>query len=627
MLNWLGKFLGKTTEETSQLYAQKGLQGQPQQPPGAMEAGKRDLVDFLAPGGMVEREDSIVFPGEGVVRIWYVQDLPTEMPREALDAIYDFPGEIRISMLARTMNKEAVRAFLKQQRTLQHADLITRAQKGMVADYAKQADLAEVEQTLRELQITHRAPVELCWTIGLWGQDEEELEEQSRRLEDLMRDADLTFFRAALRQERGLYSVQPFGVNFLGESRNVDVGSLAGMFPFARRTWTDPKGVPYGIDRTTGAWVIVDDFSLPNFNMLVIGEQGSGKSMFLKYKATWAVLLGMRCFIIDLEGEYEPMCAALGGTYLDMSLTSSHKLNVFDLNSRDPAAWMNGLQDILSWLEIVLGGLTAGERNVILAPAYERAMAEAGIIRDDPATWTRIPPRVSDLYEVLRVNERPAAQDLADRLYAVAMGVYRDAFDCQTNVDADAELVVFGLRDVHRDMQPIRMRQVMSYIWARVLTGFSPTLVIVDEAWRWLSQPGAAQDLSEMARRFRKHYAGLNLATQHGGDLSASVGATVIRDTAAAVVLFRHGASHAPGVARLFRLNELEMEELVGLNAGESILVMGPVHLPLYTPIPPDWYTVWTTHPEELAAMRRTMFSATLPVQPAQVSLSAEARN
>jgi len=604
MLDWLRKLV--PTEEGEQPSAPQPPQEKTTDTPQALQKGRRQLADFLAPGAMIEHQDKIIFPGEGAVRIWFISDLPPEMPRGSLDAIYDFPGEVRISLITRPMDKEAVRAFLKQQRVLQAADLMARAQKGMVPDYGKQADLMEVEGTLRELSVSHRAPVELCWTIGLWAETEEDLEEESRRLEDLMRDADLTFFRASLVQEKGLYTVQPFGVNFLDHARNVDAAALAGMFPFARRTWTDLKGIPYGIDRTTGAWVIVDTFAQPNFNMLIIGEQGSGKSMFLKYKATWAVLLGMRVFIIDLEGEYEPMAEALSGTYLDMSLTSPHKLNIFDLNPRDPAAWMNNLSDVLSWLEIALGGLTAGERNVILAPAYERVMAEAGILRDDPSTWGRIPPRISDLYEALRVDERPAAQDLADRLYAVAMGVYRDAFDCQTNVDVDAPLVVFGLKNVHRDMQPLRMRQVMSYIWARILTGFSPTLVIVDEAWRWLAQPGAAQDLAEMARRFRKHYAGLDLATQHGSDLSSSPDAVVIRDTAAQVLLFRHGASHAPGVAQLFGLNQLEMEELVGLDVGESILLLGPVHLPLYTPIPPDLYPVWTTHPEELAAFPGT---------------------
>jgi len=100
------------------------------------------------------------------------------------------------------------------------------------------------------------------------------------------------------------------------------------------------------------------------------------------------------------------------------------------------------------------------------------------------------------------------------------------------------------------------MRQVHTFIWANVLSKLQPTLVGVDEAWRWLEHPGASQDLAERARRFCKRNAGVHLATQHGGDLSASQQAVVIRDTAALTVLFRQTAAAVPSVASLFGLNE-----------------------------------------------------------------------
>jgi type IV secretory pathway VirB4 component len=326
--------------------------------------------------------------------------------------------------------------------------------------------------------------------------------------------------------------------------------------------------------------------------------------MFLKYKATWAVLLGMRCYILDLEGEFEPMCHALNGTYLDMALTSPHHMNILDLNPEDPDAWFNGMQDVLAWLEIALGTLTHKERNVILIPAYERIMKEAGIKPDDPATWRKKPPVLSDLYAVLHTDERREAQDLADRLQTLAEGVYSAAFSQHTNVNPRSSLVVFGLKNVHADMQALRMRQVHTFIWANVLSKLQPTLVVVDEAWRWLEHPGAAHDLAEMARRFRKRNAGVHLATQHGGDLSASQQAVVIRDTAALTVLFRQTAASVPSVASLFGLNEVEVRELLTLDRGESVLLIGPNHIPLFTVIPPDWYPLWTTDPRDQGLVR-----------------------
>ena len=567
-----------------------------------LHVGARDLVDHLAPAAMKIEADRIHLVGEGWVRVWFVEDLPPTIGRGSLDTIYDFPGEVRVSLLTRPLDKSAVREHLRQRRTTLYAENMTRTQQGRLPEFTAQDELAETETTLRDIESSHLPPLELLWTMALYGRTEEELEEQSRRFEDYLHDANLRFYRASLRQEDGLYSVQPFGVNYLGHGRNITTSALAGMFPFARRLQADAMGIPYGIDRTTGTWVIVNDFALPNSNLLIVGEQGSGKSMFLKYKATWAVLLGMRCYILDLEGEFEPMCQALNGTYLDMSLTSPHHMNILDLNPEDPDAWHNGMQDVMAWLEIALGTLTHKERNVILIPTYERIMRDAGIQPDDPTTWRKTPPVLGDLYAVLRNgDERREAQDLADRLQTLADGVYASAFGQHTNVNPRSPLVVFGLKNVHPDMQALRMRQVHTFIWANVLSKLQPTLVVVDEAWRWLEHPGASQDLAEMARRFRKRNAGVHLATQHGGDLSASQQAVVIRDTAALTVLFRQTAASVPSVASLFGLNEVEARELLTLDRGESVLLLGPNHIPLYTVIPPDWYPLWTTDPRDSA--------------------------
>lgn len=566
-----------------------------------LNVGQRELADHLAPAAIQFDPDRIHIVGEGWVRVWFVEDLPTVLGRGALDAIYDFPGEIRVSLITRPMDKAAVREHLRQRRTALFAENMTRAQQGRLPDHAAQAELEETERALQDLELSHLPPLQLLWTIALYGRTAEELDELTRRLEDYMLDADLRFFRASFRQEEGLYSVQPFGVNFLGHGRNITVSALAGMFPFARRLQADLEGIPFGIDRTTGAWVIINPFAQNNYNMLIVGAQGSGKSMFLKYQTTWAVLLGMRCYVLDLEGEFEPMCRALNGTYLDMSLTSPNHMNIFDLNPDDPDAWHNGLQDTLAWLELALGTLTPKERNVILVPTYERVMRAAGLDPDNPNTWHKPAPVLSDLYEALRSDERRDAQDLADRLMTMAVGVYAQAFSQRTNVNPRSPLVIFGLKNVHPDMQALRMRQINTFIWANVLSRMQPTLMIVDEAWRWLEHPGAARDLAEMSRRFRKRNAGVWLATQHGGDLSASQQAVVIRDTAAMTVLFRQTQASVGAVAQLFGLNNVEAREMLTLDRGESILILGANHIPVYTVIPPAWYPYWTTDPRDRA--------------------------
>lgn len=573
----------------------------------ALEIGIRDLVDHIAPGGMQIYADCIEIVGEAWVRVWFIEDMPPVMGRAQLESLYNFPAEIRHSLQILPLDKSAVREQLRQRRTSLHAEMLTRQRQGRLADFNAQDELGETERTLYELESTHLPPQELLWTIALYASNRVELDNLSRKLEDYLLDADIKAHRASLRQEEALHTTQPFGVNFIGHGRNVNTAALAGMFPFSRRLRSDPRGIPYGIDRSTGGWVIINDFELTNSNLLIIGEQGSGKSMFLKYKTMWSILLGIRVYILDLEGEFESMCRALGGEYLDMALTSPHHMNMLDLNPNDPDAWTNGMQDAMAWLAIALGAgknqLTPRERNVVLIPAYQRVMEAAGIFQEDEKTWHKPPPKLSDLYLALRSDQRRDAQDIADRLETMAVGVYAKTFSSPTNINSNASLVVFGLKNVHPDMQALRMRQIQTFIWSNVLARMQPTMVVVDEAWRWLTHESAANDLSEMARRFRKRYAGLHLATQHGIDLSRSEEAVVIRDTAAITMLFRQNSSALPGLQSLFSLDELECRELLTLDQGESILLVDGNRFPIYTAIPPAWYSYWTTRPAELQTL------------------------
>ena len=55
---------------------------------------------------------------------------------------------------------------------------------------------------------------------------------------------------------------------------------------------------------------------------------------------------------------------------------------------------------------------------------YDEVMRQAGILRDDPATWDRPAPRLSDLRMVLERAEETAARELAQLLYIYTEGMY-----------------------------------------------------------------------------------------------------------------------------------------------------------------------------------------------------------
>ena len=180
-------------------------------------------------------------------------------------------------------------------------------------------------------------------------------------------------------------------------------------------------------------------------------------------------------------------------------------------------------------------------------------MADIGITQEIRSSWRKgigQMPVLSDLYTALLVEEHKAARDVAARLKEYAVGMYANAFNARTTINPRSPLVVFDVSHVRNEaLKALRMRQIVTFIWSRMLRGDAPTLVVVDEAWHWLRHPQAAAELEEMARRFRKRYGGLQLGTQHIYDLESSGSAQVIRETGDIGALFwRQPVCRAPGI-------------------------------------------------------------------------------
>lgn len=576
--------------------------------PAEWRTGARDFVDRIAPSDLDgAAPDRLVMHQDGAyIRSWWIEDLPLQMAFEAMDPLLHFPARITHSMVVEPLSVEEARQALKSQRVATQAGVLTRLQQRRLVDYDQVEEVRSIERELERLQLAGQVPLRLYWVITVFASSEEELEDLTGKIEDLLLASDLTFHRAVWRQEQAFRSLVPLGVNFLGEWRNVNADTLAVLYPFSRRSHYQPHGIPYGIDRDSGAWVILDDWSLPtNSNALILGEMGSGKSMFLKWKALWHYLLGERVFIIDLEDEFRPLADLVGVEYVDLGLTSEVTLNVISLNPDDPEGYYSAVQDLVGWVRMAAGGLTAAEENALFR-AYARMMQKVGVVEDDRSTWTKPPgelPTLQDIYSALIVDDRPAARDVAERLEQFAVGMYARAFSARTTLDPRGRLVIFGMARVQDErLKSLRMRQVISYIWGRMTGPIVPTVVMVDEAWHWLRHPHAAGDLEAIGRRFRKRQGALQLATQHFLELQATGSAQVIRDTAGITVLFRHRRAAAGAVAQLFGLNEAEASNLQVLAPGEALIIVGDDRIPVYVAVPPDLLALFSTRPQDRQA-------------------------
>lgn len=588
----------------------KKLAAPPNPQEDILRAGEATLQDDLAPSDLEIGHDWFRV-GTMYARAYFVHDLPSNQVFVPL-GIYNFPAQTWMGWHIYPEDAAQVHEALKHRRTILAAANINDARSGKMGSFIRNAEIDGADQALAEIELAGETIYQMGWYMVVWAASRPDLDETSARFEDALKRADVRFFRAGSLQEQAIHSVLPTGTDRLARTRNMSSGALGEMFPFVRKTYYDPQGIHYGIHRHTGTWIVLDPFAkeLSNGTTLVLGQSGRGKSTFLKAFVDGAVPMGHRVVIVDLENEFGALCRDLGGVFVDLRRGSDVRMNIFDLNPQAADAPAQGLSVLKGFIRAAVSRpLSDIEEGPVIHQAYVRVLKEAGIDFRDPQTWNRTPPRLSDFVLALReAEQRKEGEALAACLFAYTEGMYADDFDTHTSVDVQNNpLVVFGLRDVAQDMLPMRIWQIQNYIWSHVVTPGQniPTHVIVDEGWHLLRYPHMVADLSAMARRFRKYYAGLWLATHFVEDLLRSDDAKSICDTADTVVLFGQKQTAAPVLGQLFSLNQAEVAELPRLGKGEAILLYGRTHIPLFVPVDPERMPLYSTSPQEDGTLAR----------------------
>jgi len=167
-------------------------------------------------------------------------------------------------------------------------------------------------------------------------------------------------------------------------------------------------------------------------------------------------MMGTDIIIIDPEKEYEHLAETVGGSFINISLTSEHHINPFDLPparvDESPAEVLkSNILNLTGLLRVMLGDLTAEQVGIL-----DRALSETYASRDitPESDFSKLtPPLMEDLQSVLENMEGGA--ELADRLYKFTRGTFAGFLNQPTNIDINNRLVVFGIRDLEDELRPI----------------------------------------------------------------------------------------------------------------------------------------------------------------------------
>jgi type IV secretory pathway VirB4 component len=565
-----------------------------------LEKGMISLVDIIAPSS-VEVDFRYIRVGEKFHTTLFIVGYPRFVSPSWLQPIIDYDHTLDISMFCYPTSANDVLADLKRKIAEMQATIASEAEQGRPADPRVEAALEDALGLQEELAKGVERFFQFSFYITVSADSPTELEEATKQLRTSLASLLLTAKTATLQMEEGFKSTTPIGQDRLYITRNMDTTSLASTFPFTSAILTQNSGVMYGINQQNGSLIIFDRFSLENANEVVLGKSGAGKSYMIKLEIMRQFMLGTEVIVIDPEGEYETLAKTLGGEVVEFTPSSPVKINPFDLSQMYEEGENELGLKILSLhglMKLIMGEMDA-EHDAILDKALVETYRQKGIT-PDPETQKREPPLLEDLYKTLAGMETQAAKDLGFRMEKFIKGSASGIFNQASNFDITNPLTIFSIKSLEEELRPIAMHIILDFVWTKVKKSLKKRLLILDEGWYMMKYQDSASFVYSIAKRARKYYLGLTVATQDVEDfLKTEYGKAVLTNSSIQVLL-KQGTAGVDLVGQTFYLSEGERELLLSADIGEGLFFAGQNHVAMKVIGAPFEHEIITSNPEEL---------------------------
>ena len=508
------------------------------------ETRVKDFFDCILPGTVKFFSDHYIV-GDSYRCAWVIREYPPSTEVQAiLSQMADRSGvTLRIyHRLVETM---------EQRRIVQNATRRNKLKTGssdVTENIEAEGNLQDVVDLLANLRKNRELLLHCSVFIELKAKSPDALKElQSDISMELIRSK-MSVDRLTLRQKEGFLSVLPVGFNQFGAQyeRVLPASSVANLYPFNYSGKTDPHGLYIGRDKF-GTNILVDfdrrTDDKTTSNILILGNSGQGKSYLLKLLLTNIRETGKSIICLDPEAEYEDLCSALGGCYIDFMSGE------YIINPLEPKAWSDGDEIPDSDAPDAFRKVTRLSQHIAFLKDFFRAYKEFtdaqidtleimlsklyehyGI--NDHTDYSKLKPTdyptMKDFYDLLdkefkkydhrrkHLYTEETLQELCLGLNSMCVGAESKYFNGHTNI-TDSRFLVFGVKgllDTNKRLKDTMLFNILSFM-SNQLLGQGNTAASIDELYLFLTNMTAIEYIRNAEKRVRKKDSSIILASQN----------------------------------------------------------------------------------------------------------------
>ena len=508
------------------------------------EVRVKNFFDQILPGTIKFLSDHYVL-GDSYRCVWVIREYPPSTEEQAILAQLADRSGVTLRIYHRLVESG------EQRKIIQNATRRNKLKRGgndVNETIEAEGNLQDVIELLANLRKNREPLLHVSVFLELKARSLEALKELQSDVAMELTRSKISVDRLTLRQKEGFLSVLPVGANQFGAQyeRVLPASSAANLYPFNFSGKTDPQGLYLGRDKF-GSNVLVDfdrrAEDKTTSNILILGNSGQGKSYLLKLLLTNIRESGKQIICLDPESEYEDLCNALGGCYIDF-LSGEYTINPLE-----PKAWSDGSGEVDGTTPEAFKKVTRLSQHIAFLKDFFRAYKDFTDTQIDTIEillaklYARFGITDSTDYSMKRPSDFPIMEDFYklceeefygyDRkrkylyteetlqevclgIHSMCVGAESKYFNGHTNISGSDFLVfgVKGLLDTNKRLKDAMLFNILSFM-SNQLLGQGNTVASIDELYLFLSNMTAIEYIRNCMKRVRKKDSSMILASQN----------------------------------------------------------------------------------------------------------------
>lgn len=361
-----------------------------------------------------------------------------------------------------------------------------------------------------------------------------------------------------VRMEQCFWSQLPANFEYLCRQKYINterVGGFASLHNFpAGKKENNKWGPAVTVFHTKAGTPYFFNFHYENNgHTMIIGPHGAGKTVLMNFLISEARKFKAKLFFLDQERASKVFIKAIGGDYGIISMTHPNEAPLNPLSLENTP---QNVQFLQKWLKQLLSinNYTLHKKEMLVIDKLCQALLTTEASKRSFALITQY------------FNKIGASNLVKQLTHWQGKGKYGGVFDNTKGLFSEKQYMYgFGMSQVIQN--PETIAPVLSFIFHQIelsLDG-SPTIIVLDEAWKLIDNDTFAPTLGEWLDRMRDNNAIVIFATESVEDASSSrITSNILNHVATQIYLPNPHATDA--YQEIFGLNKKEFKLLTSMK-------------------------------------------------------------